>query len=72
MHKSSGFLKKYEEYLGEFVYSGIDGCVTTFADVAGSVGAGLDGATIIILEFANLLADGCAMSFGREYWKHYY
>ena len=31
---------KIEEYLGEFVYGGIDGCVTTFAVVAGSVGAG--------------------------------
>ena len=62
--KSSGFLKKYEAYLGEFVYGGIDGCVTTFAVVAGSVGAGLDSSIIIILGFANLLADGFAMSVG--------
>ena len=64
LHKSSGFLKKYEAYLGEFVYGGIDGCVTTFAVVAGSVGAGLDSSIIIILGFANLLADGFAMSVG--------
>lgn len=63
-HKKSGFLRKYEKYLGEFVYGGIDGCVTTFAVVAGSVGAGLDSAIIIILGFANLLADGFAMSVG--------
>ena len=63
-HKHTGFLKKYEKYLGEFVYGGIDGCVTTFAVVAGSVGAGLDSAIIIILGFANLLADGFAMSVG--------
>ena len=63
-HKRTGFLKKYEKYLGEFVYGGIDGCVTTFAVVAGSVGAGLDSAIIIILGFANLLADGFAMSVG--------
>ena len=56
--------KKIEKYLGEFVYGGIDGCVTTFAVVAGSVGAGLDSAVIIILGFANLLADGFAMSVG--------
>ena len=51
-------------YLGEFVYGGMDGCVTTFAVVAGSVGAGLDSHVIIILGFANLFADGFAMSVG--------
>jgi len=64
IHKKSGFFKRFEKYLGEFVYGGIDGCVTTFAVVAGSVGAGLDSAVIIILGFANLLADGFAMSIG--------
>ena len=51
-------------YLPEFVYGGIDGCVTTFAVVAGSVGANLDIAIILILGLANLLADGFAMSVG--------
>lgn len=64
LHTQKGFLQKYEAYLGEFVYGGIDGCVTTFAVVAGAVGAGLDSAIIIILGFANLLADGFAMSVG--------
>ncbi len=64
LHKKSGLFKRFEKYLGEFVYGGIDGCVTTFAVVAGSVGAGLDSAIIIILGFANLLADGFAMSVG--------
>ncbi|GAB5400961.1 MAG: VIT1/CCC1 transporter family protein [Aureisphaera sp.] len=64
LHSSKGFLNKYEAYLGEFVYGGIDGCVTTFAVVAGAVGAGLDSDIIIILGFANLLADGFAMSVG--------
>lgn len=63
-HSSNTLFKKFEKYLGEFVYGGIDGCVTTFAVVAGSVGAGLDSAIIIILGFANLLADGFAMSVG--------
>jgi vacuolar iron transporter family protein len=54
----------YEKYLGPFVYGGIDGCVTTFAVVAGAVGAGLDSSIIIILGFANLLADGFSMSIG--------
>jgi VIT1/CCC1 family predicted Fe2+/Mn2+ transporter len=51
-------------YLGEFVYGGIDGCVTTFAVVAGAVGANLDTTIIIILGFANLIADGFSMSVG--------
>lgn len=63
MSKSKLYLKT-EKYLGEFVYGGIDGCVTTFAVVAGSVGANLDSSIIIILGFANLLADGFAMSIG--------
>ena len=61
---TSHIYQKIEKYLGEFVYGGIDGCVTTFAVVAGSVGANLDSSIIIILGFANLLADGFAMSVG--------
>lgn len=61
--------KKWEAYLGEFVYGGMDGCVTTFAVVAGSVGANLDSRVIIILGFANLIADGFAMSVGA-YLSH--
>ena len=62
LHSNSArFLDKY---LGEFVYGGIDGCVTTFAVVAGAVGAGLNSSIIIILGFANLFADGFAMSVG--------
>lgn len=48
----------------EFVYGGIDGSVTTFAVVAGSVGAGIDSSIIVVLGLANLLADGFAMSVG--------
>lgn len=64
IHGQSHFLTRYQAYLGEFVYGGIDGCVTTFAVVAGAVGAGLSSTVIIILGFANLLADGFAMSVG--------
>lgn len=52
-------------YLKEFVYGGIDGCVTTFAVVAGATGAGLNSGVIIILGFANLIADGFSMSVGN-------
>lgn len=62
--EENGFLQRYQKYLGEFVYGGIDGSVTTFAVVAGTVGAGLDTSIILILGFANLLADGFSMSVG--------
>ena len=52
-------------YLKEFVYGGIDGSVTTFAVVAGATGARMDTGIIIILGFANLIADGFSMSVGN-------
>jgi VIT1/CCC1 family predicted Fe2+/Mn2+ transporter len=62
--QTNSFIEKFQDYLGEFVYGGIDGSITTFAVVAGAVGAGLDSSIIIILGFANLFADGFAMSIG--------
>jgi VIT1/CCC1 family predicted Fe2+/Mn2+ transporter len=64
IHQPSSFLGRHQNYLAEFVYGGIDGSITTFAVVAGAVGAGLDNAIIIILGFANLFADGFSMSIG--------
>ncbi|MCA0154126.1 VIT1/CCC1 transporter family protein [Winogradskyella vincentii] len=60
----TNWLYPFQIYLGEIVYGGIDGAVTTFAVVSGAVGAGLSNSVIIILGFANLLADGFAMSVG--------
>ena len=54
----------FKKYLGEFVYGGIDGCITTFAVVAGAVGGKLDTSVMLILGFANLFADGFSMSVG--------
>lgn len=51
-----------EKYLPEFIYGGIDGVVTTFAIVAGVVGAGLNPGIILILGFSNVLADGFSMA----------
>jgi len=56
--------KIFRDHLGEFVYGAIDGTVTTFAVVAGAVGADLSSRVIIILGLANLIADGFAMSVG--------
>lgn len=51
-------------YISDMVFGGNDGIVTTFAVVAGSTGAGLSSGVIIILGFANLLADGLSMGIG--------
>ncbi len=53
------------QYLGEFVYGAVDGTVTTFAVVAGVAGAALSPGVVIILGFANLLADGFSMASGN-------
>ena len=52
-------------YLRDWVYGGIDGTVTTFAIVAGVVGADLGARVILILGLANLLADGFSMAAGN-------
>lgn len=57
-------MKVLHKYLSEFVYGGMDGCITTFAVVSGAIGASMDTSIILILGFANLLADGFAMSVG--------
>ena len=52
----------HSSYLRDWIYGGIDGTVTTFAIVAGVVGADLSASVLLILRFANLLADGFAMA----------
>jgi len=52
-------------YLRDWVYGGIDGAVTTFAIVAGVVGAALSANIVIILGLANLIADGVSMAAGN-------
>lgn len=50
--------------LRDVVFAADDGVITTFAIVAGSFGAGLAPSIVIILGFANLLADGFSMATG--------
>jgi vacuolar iron transporter family protein len=52
-------------YLRDWIYGGIDGVVTTFAVVAGVVGAQLPSRIVLILGLANLVADGFAMAAGN-------
>ncbi|HEY5601228.1 MAG TPA: VIT1/CCC1 transporter family protein [Patescibacteria group bacterium] len=49
-------------YVSDFVYGANDGIITTFAVVTGAIGASLSPLVIIILGFANLLADGFSMA----------
>ncbi|MCF4098028.1 VIT1/CCC1 transporter family protein [Maritalea mediterranea] len=49
-------------YLRDWIYGGIDGAVTTFAIVAGVVGAELTAGVVVVLGIANLLADGFSMA----------
>ncbi len=58
IHQKASFLK-------DAVFSASDGLVTTFAVVAGSVGAELSPRVVVIMGFANLLADGFSMAAGN-------
>lgn len=49
----------------DFIYGAFDGSVTTFAIVAGSIGASLSPMIVVILGFANLFADGFSMAVGN-------
>jgi hypothetical protein len=51
-------------YLGDMVYGGLDGIITTFAVVSGVAGAQLSPNIILILGLANLFADGFSMATG--------
>lgn len=58
-HQSAG-----GQYLKSAVFGGLDGIITTFAVVAGASGAALSGGVVLILGFANLIADGLSMAIG--------
>jgi VIT1/CCC1 family predicted Fe2+/Mn2+ transporter len=51
-------------YIKSVVYGGLDGIITTFAVVAGVAGAALSAGIVLILGFANLIADGLSMAIG--------
>lgn len=57
-------LDKRASLLRDVVYSANDGVITVFAVIAGSTGASFDTRVIIILGFANLIADGFSMATG--------
>lgn len=51
--------------ISDAVLGGIDGCITTFAVVSGSVGAGFPSSVAVVLGFANLFADGFSMAISN-------
>ncbi len=57
-HSSAG------QYIKSLIYGGLDGIITTFAVVAGVAGAALSPGVVLILGFANLIADGLSMAIG--------
>lgn len=48
-------------YYPQFVYGSIDGIITTFAIIAGSLGGNLGRIAILVLGISNVLADGYSM-----------
>ncbi len=52
------------QYIGDLVYGGLDGIITTFAIVSGVAGAELGSGIILIMGIANLFADGFSMAIG--------
>lgn len=67
LHQRKQFLFFDKDYIGEFVYGGIDGAITTFAVVSGAAGADAAIYWVLIFGFANLIADGFSMSIGNYF-----
>ncbi|OEF99944.1 hypothetical protein BHF71_07035 [Vulcanibacillus modesticaldus] len=59
-------IHKHEQgqFIKSLIYGGLDGIITTFAVVAGVAGASLSFGVVLILGFANLIADGLSMAIG--------
>jgi VIT1/CCC1 family predicted Fe2+/Mn2+ transporter len=52
------------QHIKSLIYGGLDGIITTFAVVAGVAGAALSPGIVLIMGFANLIADGISMAIG--------
>jgi vacuolar iron transporter family protein len=63
--KRSEKIHREASFLGDVVFSASDGIVTTFAIVAGAIGASFSASIVLILGFANLFADGFSMAAGN-------
>jgi vacuolar iron transporter family protein len=59
--RRSGGASKFVRHM---VYGGLDGVISTFALIAATAGAGLPTAVLLMLGFANLVADAISMTLG--------
>lgn len=59
-----------KKFISDFVYGSIDGIITTFSIVSGSLGANLSNRIIIILGMSNILSDGFSMASSRYLSAH--
>jgi len=48
-------------YLSEVIYGGVDGIITTFAIISGSIGANMGNRVPIVIGASSLVADGFSM-----------
>lgn len=53
------------EFIKNIIFGGLDGIITTFAIVAGVYGASYPSEVVLVLGFANLLADAVSMAVGE-------
>lgn len=63
-HGEAGHAGDAGKYVKSLVFGGLDGTITTFAVVAASKGGGLSANVVLLMGFANLVADGLSMGFG--------
>lgn len=64
IHAPEAHNQEQGQYIKSMIYGGLDGIITTFAVVAGVAGASLSAGVVLILGFANLIADGLSMAIG--------
>ncbi|MFZ5989532.1 MAG: VIT1/CCC1 transporter family protein [Bacillota bacterium] len=64
LHAREAHNQEHGQYIKSLIYGGLDGIITTFAVVAGVAGASLSAGIVLILGFANLIADGLSMAIG--------
>lgn len=64
IHSTEQHAGESGKYVKSLVFGGLDGIITTFAVVAASVGGSLSTDVILLMGFANLVADGLSMGFG--------
>lgn len=57
-HKNSG------NFVKSFVFGGLDGIITTFSIVSGTVGSDLGVGVVVILGLSNVVGDALSMAFG--------